>query len=128
MKPTKGKIQPATQVKVLSPEISNVRKADSIHKLEGGTPHFDMVRNALFSRGLSPWDGFERKLQELGRSDGFPRRGYPQTIEKGKDAEMTCRKSDYLIVAKKRGNARGAKGITLLCRGEGKNRPGAELE
>jgi len=35
MKPAYGRYQAATKVNVLSPEIVVIKKADSIHKLEG---------------------------------------------------------------------------------------------
>ncbi len=34
--------------------------------------YFVMVRDILHSRGLSPWYGITRKLQELGRACVFP--------------------------------------------------------
>ena len=41
---------------------------------------------------------------------------------------MTYRKSDYPIVVWKQGNACGAKGITLLCKGEVRHIKTAEWE
>lgn len=128
MKPARGSYQPATQVKVLSPEINDVRKADSFHMLEGGTLYFVKVRDTLLSRGLSPWDDNERIKQELGRSILFPIKGYLPTIPKGEEAEMTVWKSDYPILVKKQSNVCGAKGITLLCKGEEKHSLTGELE
>ena len=68
MKPTDGRYQTATQVKVFSLEIINVREVDSVHLLEDSMIHFDKARDVLLSRGLRPWYGIERKLQELGRA------------------------------------------------------------
>ncbi len=68
MKPPDGRYQTATQVKVLSPAINDVREADSLQSLEGRTNRTVMVRYGLLSRGLRPWYGIERKQQELGRA------------------------------------------------------------
>jgi len=68
MKPTDGRYQTATQVKVFSPEIINVREVDSVHLLEDSMIHLDKVRDVLLSRGLRPWYGIAWKLQELGRA------------------------------------------------------------
>jgi len=68
MKPAEGRYQTATQVKVISPEIFNVGKVDSVHWLEDSTIYFVMVRGILLSRGLRPWYGIGWKLQELGRA------------------------------------------------------------
>ena len=72
MKPTDGRYQTATQVKVISPEIINVGKVDSFHELEDSTIYFAMARGISLSRGLRPWYGIGWKLQELGRACIFP--------------------------------------------------------
>jgi hypothetical protein len=41
-------------VKVLSPEIFNIKEADSFHKLEGNKSGFVMARIHFLFRGLSP--------------------------------------------------------------------------
>lgn len=71
MKPTNGIYQTATQVKVFSPEITNVREVDSVHLLEDSIIYFANARNILLSRGLSPWYDIEWKLQKLGRARIF---------------------------------------------------------
>lgn len=68
MKPTDGIYQTATQVKVLSPEITNVREVDSVHLLENNKIYVVIARYIFLSRGPSPWYDIERKLQELGRA------------------------------------------------------------
>ena len=60
-------------MKVLSPVIFNVKEADSFHLLEGSMIGLVMVRIQLLFRGLSPWHGAERMLQELGRPYQFHR-------------------------------------------------------
>ena len=146
MKPTDGKYQTATQVKVLSPEIFNVgigRQFPFTGRQQRG------YRNGeIFSppRGLRPWYGIERKLQELGRSywlydrcgrgdlslAGVNTHLTPEIVEgnnpKRGGTSKADRKSDYPIVVKKRGNACGAKGITLLCKGLGTDCPDVEQE
>jgi hypothetical protein len=68
MKPSDGRYQTATQVKVLSPVIINVREVDSFHLLEDRMRYTVMERYITLFRGLSPWYDIERKLQELGRA------------------------------------------------------------
>lgn len=48
MKPQEGRGQTATQVKVLSPVIFNVKEADSVHILEGSKSRFQYGKK-LFS-------------------------------------------------------------------------------
>jgi hypothetical protein len=72
MKPTEGIYQTATQVKVISPEIFNVGKVDSVHLLEDSMMYIAKARDTSLSRGLRPWYGIGWKLQELGRACLFP--------------------------------------------------------
>ena len=81
MKPGVGRYQAATQVKVLSPVISNVEEVDSVHELEGSMICNAMVRYRLFLRGLRPWHDIARKRQELGRTMSFPERSHQQAEE-----------------------------------------------
>lgn len=56
------------RVKVLSPEITDIREDDGFHLPEVSMWHTVMARYVSVSRGLSPWYDIERKLQELGRA------------------------------------------------------------
>jgi hypothetical protein len=67
VKPTCGRYQTATQVKGLSPVITNVKEVDSIHELEDNMIYLAMVRDRLLFRGLRPWYDIGWNLQELGR-------------------------------------------------------------
>ena len=71
VKPTGGRYQTATQVKGLSPVITNVKEVDSIHELEDNMIYLVMVRVRLLFRGLSPWYDIAWNLQELGRPNLF---------------------------------------------------------
>ena len=73
MKPQDRKHQTATQVKVLSPEMSTFIEADDFHISEGNKTDFALVRNLPLYRGLSPQYGVEWKSQKLGRSKQFSR-------------------------------------------------------
>ena len=123
MKPLKGRYQTATQVKVLSPVIINIKEADSVHLLEGNKKGFDMVRNSSLFRGLRPWYDIERKLQELGRPEWFsenriftdnPKRrgsgndrwGVGLTHIRGVAGVMSCESEAH------------SKGSAVICRGE----------
>ena len=94
MKPTGGRYQTATQVKGLSPVITNVKEVDSIHELEDNMIYLAMVRDRLLFRGLRPWYDIGWNLQELGRPNLFLCEGYSQTIRRGEDAEKTDWESD----------------------------------
>ena len=65
MKPDDEKDQSAM---VLSPETTNIGKADSFHLLEGRIKHIAMAIYVLLSRGLRPWNDSARILLEPGRS------------------------------------------------------------
>ena len=65
MKPSDEKNQSAM---VLSPETTNIEKADSFHILEGRINHIIMVMYDLLFRGLRPWNDSARILLEPGRS------------------------------------------------------------
>lgn len=102
MKPTAERYQAATQVNVVSPEIVHIEKADGIR--ESGRQHGD-VRNG---EGMATFPGSQTAAWYRMDRDGTwetlagPRRGYPQTSRKGKDAEMLARESDSLIVLRAR--------------------------
>ena len=72
MKPGIGRYQTATQVKVLSPVITNIKEVDSVHLLEDSRIYRDTVSDKSLFRGLSPWYNIARKLRELGRTMSFP--------------------------------------------------------
>ena len=71
MKPIEATYQAATQVKVLSPEISNIIEADVLHKTEGSMKGGAMVSHHSLYRGPSPWHDMRWSLRKLGRSSVF---------------------------------------------------------
>ena len=71
MKPIEATYQAATQVKVLSPEISNIIEADVLHKTEGSMKGGAMVSHHSLYRGPSPWHDMRWSLSKLGRSSVF---------------------------------------------------------
>jgi hypothetical protein len=85
-------------VKVLSPEISNIKEADSFHMLEGGKSGFVMARTHFLFRGLSP--RYEVSKEAIGTWEILlsSRKGELQTIRKGKNAVTDNRKSDWFVV------------------------------
>ena len=83
------------QVKVLSPEIFNVKEADSLHLLEGNKSGFVMARTYFLFRGLSP--RYEVNKEAIGTWEillSSAKSGKPQTIRRGKNAVIGNRKSD----------------------------------
>lgn len=71
MKLVEGTCQAATQVKVLSHEITNIIEADVVHYAEGNMKDGEMVSHHSLYRGLRPWHGMRWRLRELGRSSVF---------------------------------------------------------
>jgi hypothetical protein len=133
MEPPEGMYQTATQVKVLSPEITNIEEADSVHKLEGSMSCTAMARYSLLFRGLRPWYGTERKLLEPGRpvlflqgqkpGNNLERRGFGDDSagvglihSRGVAGVMPCEEIIH------------SKGLALLCKGKGKHVTTTELE
>jgi hypothetical protein len=128
MKPLDGKYQTATQVKGLSPEIINIKEADSVHVLEGGKKDFAMVRSHSLFRGLRPWYVIEWILQELGRpilflsnqisgndlkrkESGDDSMGVGLTHSRGVTGVMPCEFQ----------NKKHSKGSAVICKGKGKH-------
>jgi len=133
MEPPEGMYQTATKVKVLSPEITNIEEADSVHKLEGSMSCTAMARYSLLFRGLRPWYGTERKLSEPGRpvlflqeqipGNNLERRGFRNDSagvglihSRGVAGAMPCEEIIH------------SKGLALLCKGKGKHVTTTELE
>lgn len=133
MKPPEGMYQTATKVKVLSPEITNIGEADSVHELEGSISCTAMARYSVLFRGLRPWYGTERKLSEPGRPVLFLRRqiagnnlerrgsrddsaGVGLIHSRGVAGVMSCEERIH------------SKGLALLCKGKGKHVSTTELE
>jgi len=70
-----GSLSAATQVKVLSPEITLVALGQGFHPDMSGpiSGHTLKVRVFLTCRGLSPWRASELYILELGRTGAFQR-------------------------------------------------------
>ena len=71
MKLMEGTYQAATQVKVLSPEISDIVEVDVFHCAEDRTKSNAKVSYYLLYRGLRPWHDMRWNLCKLGRSFVF---------------------------------------------------------
>ena len=133
MKPPAGMCQTATQVKVLSFEISNIEEADSFHGLEGCMNCAVRARRGLLFRSLRPWYGTERKLSEPGRPVQFLRKQIPGNNLKRRGFRDDCTGVGLI-------HSRGvagvmpcedmihSKGLALVCKGKGKHVPIIELE
>jgi len=133
MEPPEGMCQTATKVKVLSPEITNIEEADSVHELEGSMSYTAMARYNLLFRGLRPWYGTERKLSEPGRpvlllerqipGNNLERKGFRDGSagvglihSRGVAGVMSCEEKIH------------SKGLALLCKGKGRHDSTTELE
>jgi hypothetical protein len=98
MKPTAERYQAATQVNGVSPEIVLIEKADRLQvsgRLHG---------NVRKGEDMTTFPGSQTAAWYRTDRDGTwetlagPCKGYLQTSRKGKDAEMSARESDSLIV------------------------------
>jgi len=135
MKPSNGKYQTATRVKVLSPEISDIREDDGFHLPEVSMWHTVTARYVSLSRGLSPWYDIEWKLQELGRAlmflarlykvgiDKLKRQGYTEDI---KAVGLTHSRGVIGVTPYESKSEGYSKGLALVCRGKVTHRPDAE--
>ena len=136
MKPSAGRYQTATQVKVLSPEKTDVREDDGFHLPEVSMWHTVKARYVSLSRGLSPWYDIERKLQELGRALKFPDRirdrvGIDKLKRRGNTEDIKAvgltHSRGVVPVMRDVSDSEGySKGLALVCKGEGTHRPDAE--
>jgi hypothetical protein len=133
MKPQDRKHQTATQVKVLSPEITLIIEADVVHKSEGNKIDFAMVRNLFLYRGLSPQYGVEWKSQKLGRSKQFSRERIFANNLKKKESGNDCLEVGLLrirgvigVMPYENSNVH-SKGAAVVWRGEGRYDPNKEL-
>jgi hypothetical protein len=135
MKPLKGRHQTATQVKVLSPVKLHIKEVDSFHLLEDKKNYFEMVRNSSLFRGLRPWYDVERKLQELGISELFPKgRIFINNLKKRVNKEDGLEVglihirgvAGIITCAVKQENH--SKGLALLCKGIGRHSLTRELD
>lgn len=71
VKPIEATYQAATQVKVLSPVITNIIEANVFHCAEGSMKDDTMVSHHSLYRGPSPWHDMRWNLRKLGRSSVF---------------------------------------------------------
>jgi len=76
VKPTVGRYQTATKVKVLSPETINIGKGRQCSYAGRQEKEYRYGEIFLTPRGLRLWYGIERKLQEHRRSYKFCESGY----------------------------------------------------
>lgn len=134
MKPQARKHQTATQVKVLSPEITLIIEADDFHLSEGNKVDFEMVRNLSLYRGLSPQYGVEWKSQKLGRSKQFSRERIFANNLKKRESENDCLEVGLLrtrgvigVMPYENSNVH-SKEAAVVCRGEGRHGPYKEMD
>jgi len=115
MKPTNERFQAATQVNVVSPVIDEFAKDDCLKTQEVSTVLCAIASILQLRRGRRQWHGIEWNVTEPGRPYYISKTPeYGRTSRKHEEALMYGRESDKFIVVKKRGNARGAKGLALL--------------
>ena len=67
-----GGLSAITQVKVLSPEITNIALGQGFHYLEASTAVYEKASIPAACRGLRPWQVIELFTPELGRAMSLP--------------------------------------------------------
>ena len=91
--------------------------------------HTDKARYDPISRGLSPWYGFERKLQELGRPDKLPvvgvsanlkKRGYRDGLS---GVRLTHNRGVIGVIPYASESEEHSRGLALVYRGKGTRNP-----
>ena len=115
VKPEGGNSRAATQVKVLSPEIISVGKADKLHFLEG------KIATPVKGKGIAASPGSKAGARGEKDSAGtWEARSIPQNRvwtskpENGKAVQMMLWESDQPIRALKQGNSCRAKGLAAV--------------
>lgn len=130
MKLTIGRYQTATQVKVFSPVITNIKEADSVMLLSGSIICFDNARNRLLFRGLSSRYDIEWKLWKHKRTltffvknctkSGHARYSKSQLTEVNIPLLLAIRTKEYskekeYYKLKKQVSLNGVKAVGLTC-------------
>lgn len=135
MKPSDGRYQTTTKVKVLSPEMLDVREVDGFHLPEDSMGHTDEARGATLSRGLRPWYGIEWKLQELGRPGKLPVSGISANNQKMRGCRdglsgvgLTHIRGVIGVMPDASKSEGHSKGLALVCQGDGIHRLYTEIE
>lgn len=119
MKPEGGSCWAATQVKVLSSEINIVSEADTVHSVEGrmlATDTGEEVSTPTESKSVA----WQQRDNEGTRETQYALQNKTGVCDAkpidGKVMQKAYWESDQPIVARKQGNACGAKGLTVTHR------------
>ena len=80
-----GEWSAITQVKVLSPEMSNIAQGQRFHVLEARIVTRTNGECVAACRGLSPWQVIQRNTSELGRAVSLPKEApnKPREVRRG---------------------------------------------
>src|SRR5271157_3054972 len=90
-----------------------------------------MLRRAgsiLLSRGLRPWYGVEWKSQELERPSLFRNKPVSANNQEMRECGKDRLGVGLIHSSDEAGNDRGAKGLALICKGDGTHSPNTALE
>jgi len=120
MKPEGARYQAVTQVKGLSPEIPVVSVAEAVHLAEGSILISDKRRGGKNLTGSETTARYQKERVGTREAQSVPHEYSGVCISKpidGKVMQMTRWESDQSIVARKQGNACGAKGLAVMDRG-----------
>jgi len=119
VKPEGGRYRAATQVKVLSPEITIVTEANTFHFVEGRTDNTIKGEVVSAPSGSKAVARCQKDNAGTRETQGVPQSGVCATKPiNGKVLQMTLWESDQPIVPKKQGNACGGKGLAGMRWGD----------
>ena len=102
----------STQVNVLSPEITSMSDADSVHKVGRQNSQFQNGEKLRDRRGLRQLHGIKKTVCGTWENQYIPVRVCNYKPENGEDLQEIYWWSDKFIVAEKFRNGNGAKGLT----------------
>ncbi len=115
MKPGGGRDQAITQVKVLSPEITNNTEAEAVHFEEGSMGKADKGEAVHTPSGSKAVAGYQKESAGTGETRGVPQEKVCNNKPiKGKELQKTPWESDQLILPEKQGNSCGGKGLARM--------------
>jgi len=120
VEPEEARYWAVTQVKGLSPEITNVSEAEVVHPAEGSSLILDKRRGDKNLTGSETTARYQKERAGTRETQGAPHGHTGVCISKsGKDKlrQKVLWESDQSIVVRKQGNACGAKGLAVMDRG-----------
>jgi group II intron reverse transcriptase/maturase len=121
VKPEGARCQAVTQVKGLSPEITNVSEAEAVHPAEGSSLVTAKRRGGKNLTGSETTARNQKEKVGTRETQSVPHECSGVSVNKPIDGKLTQKalwESDRSIVVRKQGNSCGAKGLAVMGRGD----------